>query len=156
VVDAGRRYLRVEAGPFQLALPLSSVRQILDTGSGDAALDPRAIGVMQHSLAVLLGARPSSSQPAVLLFDGARDPVVFLCCRLRGVLDAAAPRPLPGTVACRHPGLIAGTTRADDGALLLVLDAAALTALVDAQQDAQQRAVDNAAASATDPARGGG
>jgi hypothetical protein len=128
------RYLRVDAGPYRLALPLPSVRQILDTGGGDAPLDPRAIGVMPHSLAVLLGSRPSSSRPAVLLFDGAKDPVVLLCCALLGVVDGLAPRPLPASVACRYPGLVAGTLDDGNGGLLLVLDAGVLTDLVDQHQ----------------------
>ncbi|HEY1099239.1 MAG TPA: hypothetical protein VGF99_09930, partial [Myxococcota bacterium] len=92
------RYLGADAGPFRLALPLSSVRQILDVGGGDAPLDPRSLGVTPISLAELLGAKPTSTKPAVLLFDGTADPVVLTCCGLRGVIDAAAPQPLPQTV----------------------------------------------------------
>ncbi|MDP2339670.1 MAG: hypothetical protein Q8O67_01825 [Deltaproteobacteria bacterium] len=126
------RYLGVDAGPFRLALPLGSVRQILDVGQGDATLDPRALGVMPHSLAELLGEAPTSTRPAVLLFDGTDDPVVLTCCRLRGVVDAPRPRPLPQTVACRWPGLLQGTVDGDDG-LILVLDSRVLMGLVEAQ-----------------------
>ena len=34
------RYLGADAGPYRLALPLSSVRQILDVGAGDASSKP--------------------------------------------------------------------------------------------------------------------
>lgn len=124
------RYLSTDAGPFRLALPLSSVRQILDVGGGDTSLDPRALGVEPISLAELLGASPTSTRPAVLLFDGTADPVVLTCCGLRGVVDADAPRPLPRTVACRWPGLLRGTI--DDGGILaLALDARVLMGLVE-------------------------
>ena len=126
-----QRYLGVDAGPFRLALPLGSVRQILDVGAGDAVLDPRALGVMPHSLAELLGALPTSTRPAVLLFDGTDDPVVLTCCKLRGVIDAPSPRALPQTVACQWPGLLQGTLDDDEG-LILVLDARVLMGLVEA------------------------
>jgi hypothetical protein len=124
------RYLQAIAGPFRLALPLSSVRQILDVGGGNTSLDPRALGVEPISLAVLLGAEPTSTQPAVLLFDGTADPVVLTCCALHGVVDADAPRPLPRTVACRWPGLLRGTIAADDG-VMLAIDARVLMGLVE-------------------------
>lgn len=124
------RYLGADAGPFRLALPLSSVRQILDVGGGDAPLDPRSLGVTPISLAELLGAKPTSTKPAVLLFDGTADPVVLTCCGLRGVIDAAAPQPLPQTVACRWPGLLRGTVD-DGGGLCLALDARVLMGLVE-------------------------
>ncbi len=127
-----QRYFGVDAGPFRLALPLASVRQILDVGAGDAVLDPRALGVMPHSLAELLGEAPTSTRPAVLLFDGTDDPVVLTCCRLRGVIDSAPPRPLPETVVCAWPGLLQGTLDVDGG-LVLVLDARVLMGLVEAR-----------------------
>ena len=132
------RFLGVVAGPFQLALPLSSVRQILDVGAGEVVLDPRALGVMPHSLAELLGETPTSTRPAVLLFDsilgGMNDPLVLTCCALRGVIDAAAPKPLPQTVACQWPGLLRGTLDDGSGGLILVLDARVLMGLVEAQE----------------------
>ncbi len=138
------RYLGVDAGPFRLALPLSSVRQILDVGDGDAPLDPRALGVTPHSLAELLGELPVSTRPAVLLFDGTDDAVVLTCCALRGVIDAVAAKPLPQTVACRWPGLLGGTLdgppdadgnggEGGEGGLILVLDARVLMGLVEAR-----------------------
>ena len=124
------RYLGVDAGPFRLALPLSSVRQILDVGAGEASLDPRALGVEPVSLAVLLGASPTSERPAVLLFDGTAEPVVLTCCGLRGVVDADTPHPLPSTVACRWPGLLKGTID-DANRLALVLDPHVLMGLLE-------------------------
>lgn len=126
------RSLGVDAGPFRLALPLSSVRQILDVGVGDAPLDPRSLGVEPIALATLLGASPTSTRPAVLLFDGTDAPVVLTCCRLRGVIDSPPPRPLPRTVACRWPGLLRGTLMYD-GALTLALDARVLMGLVEGE-----------------------
>ncbi len=128
------RYLGANAGPFRLALPLSSVRQILDIGAGETPLDPRALGVRPISLAKLLGAAPTSSRPAVLLFDGTSDPVVLTCCSLAGVIDAQAPTPLPRTVAVRWPGLLQGTLMLDDG-VRLAIDARVLMGLVE-QADA--------------------
>lgn len=131
------RFLGVVAGPFQLALPLSSVRQILDVGGGDTVLDPRALGVTPHALSELLGEAPSSTKPAVLLFDsiggGNNDPVVLTCCALKGVIDAPAPKPLPQTVACRWPGLLRGTLDDGNDGLILVLDSRVLMGLVEAQ-----------------------
>lgn len=146
------RYLGADAGPFRLALPLSSVRQILDVGAGDASLDPRALGVEPISLATLLGAEPTSTRPAILLFDGTAEPVVLTCCRLRGVIDAPAPRPLPRTVACRWPGLLRGTLDGGDsvgglggpgalGGLILAIDARVLMGLVEGAADRPKRAV---------------
>src|SRR4051812_38408476 len=108
---ATERYLGVEAGPFRLALPLPAVRQILDVGGeqAQAPSDPRALGVLPHSLATLLGAAPLLGRPALLLFDGHTGPVLLSTCVLGNVLDRAPPRPLPRTVACRWPGLIRGT-----------------------------------------------
>lgn len=126
------RYLGIDAGPFRLALPLGSVRQVLDVGAGPAVVDPRVSGVTPHSLAELLGAVPTSTRPAVLLFDGPADPVVLTCCKLRGVIDATAPLPLPKTVACKWPGLLQGSID-DAGGLMLVLDARVLLGLVEAQ-----------------------
>ena len=129
-MNSRERYLDADAGPFRLALPLSSVRQILDAGGGNTSLDPRTLGVTPISLAELLGATPTSTRPAVLLFDGTADPVVLTCCGLRGVIDAAAPRPLPKTVACRWPGLLRGTI--DDGTgIVLAIDARVLRGLVE-------------------------
>ena len=131
------RFLAVDAGPIRLALPLPSVRQILDVGAGEAALDPRALGVTPHSLAELLGAAPTSTRPALLLFDsilGAHDPIVLTCCKLRGVVDAPRPRPLPATVACTWPHLLRGTLdNADDDGVILVLDASVLMGLLEAR-----------------------
>ena len=125
------RYLGVQAGPFRLALPLPAVRQILDVG-GDAAQapsDPRALGVEPLSLAKLLEMEPRPGRPALLLFDGHTGPVLLSTCLLGAVLDAAPPRPLPRTVACRWPGLIRGTI--DDDGLRLVLDPRVLMGLVE-------------------------
>ena len=130
-----QRYLGANAGPFRLALTLSSVRQILDIGAGEASLDPRALGVRPISLAKLLGAMPTSSRPAVLLFDGTSDPVVLTCCGLAGVIDAPSPEPLPQTVAVRWPGLLQGTLSVEDG-LRLAIDARVLMGLVE-QADAE-------------------
>jgi hypothetical protein len=126
------RSLGVDAGPYRLALPLSSVRQILDVGAGDAPLDPRSLGVEPIALATLLGATPTSTRPAVLLFDGTADPVVLTCCGLRGVIDAPPPRPLPRTVACRWPGLLRGTI-VHQGELTLAVDARVLMGLVEGE-----------------------
>jgi hypothetical protein len=46
-----------------------------------------------------------------LLFDGLDGPVLLAACALTGVFDAPPPTPLPETVACRWPGLIAGIVR---------------------------------------------
>ncbi len=122
------RFLLATAGPFRLALPLSSVRQVLDMGA--SSLDPRAYGVAPISLAKLLGKEPVSQTPAVLLFDGTHAPVVLTCCGLRGVVDAKAPAPLPRTVACTWPGLLRGMIH-EGGALTLVLDPAVMMGLVE-------------------------
>jgi hypothetical protein len=132
------RYLAVDAGPFALALPLSSVRQILDVGGDQATApsDPRALGVAPISLAHLLGAQPRSERQGLLLFDGLTGPVLLSTCALQGVFDAAEPRPLPETVACRWPGLVTGLVRTpgSDAAaetVRLALDARFLMGLVE-------------------------
>ena len=128
------RYLGVLAGPFRLALPLGTVRQILDVGGAqaEAPSDPRALGVLPLSLARLLGAEPAARRPALLLFDGHTGPVLLSTCVLGNVIDAPAPTPLPRTVACRWPGLIEGVI--DDAGLRLVLDPRVLMGLVEAAQ----------------------
>jgi hypothetical protein len=117
-----QRFLGFVAGPFSLATPIEGVRQILDvTGDGD--------GGHVHSMARLLGAEPLGPPDAVLAFDGDDGAVLVSCCRLRGVVDAHAPAPLPGTVACRRPGLITGTLDEGDE-LTLVVDPRVLVGLV--------------------------
>ena len=116
-----QRFLGFVAGPFSLATPIGDVRQILELGAGDDGTLP--------SIARLLGASPLGRPQAVLAFDGDAGAVLVSCCRLRGVVDARAPSPLPGTVACRRPGLLTGTI--DDGDdLTLVVEARVLAALV--------------------------
>lgn len=131
---SSQRFLGVRAGPFRLALPLEAVRQILDVGGdqGSAPSDPRALGVRPLSLARLLGSEPVARRPALLLFDGLSGPALLSTCVLGSVIDAAPPRPLPRTVACKWPGLIRGVL-ADDG-LRLVLDTRVLMGLVEAAQ----------------------
>jgi hypothetical protein len=128
------RYLGVDAGPFRLALPLETVRQILDVGGEQASAptDPRALGVEPLSLATLLGAAPSDRRPALLLFDGHSGPVLLSTCLLGRVFEGAAPRPLPRTVACRWPGLVKGVVDESAGSLRLVLDPRVLMGLVEA------------------------
>jgi hypothetical protein len=128
------RFLAVEAGPFALALPLGAVRQILDVGGDHATApsDPRALGVLPISLAELLGAEARRTRPALLLFDGLAGPVLLSTCVLGGVFDADAPRPLPPTVACRWPGLVAGVV-VHDG-MRLAVDAVFLMGLVEGTQ----------------------
>ena len=131
-MEEQERYLGVRAGPFRLALPLGTVRQILDVGGeqGQAPTDPRALGVLPVSLARLLGAEPAARRPALLLFDGHTGPVLLSTCVLGNVIDAETPKPLPRTVACRWPGLIRGVI--DDDGLRLVLDPRVLMGLVEA------------------------
>ena len=104
----------------------------LDVGGdqGSAPSDPRALGVRPLSLARLLGSEPVARRPALLLFDGLSGPALLSTCVLGSVIDAAPPRPLPRTVACKWPGLIRGVL-ADDG-LRLVLDTRVLMGLVEA------------------------
>jgi hypothetical protein len=117
-----QRFLGFVAGPFFLATPIAGVRQILEPASDDA--DDHV-----PSIARLLGALPLGRPQAVLALDGGAGPVLVSCCRLRGVVDAQPPAPLPRTVACRRPGLLAGTI--DDGDVLtLVVDARVLAGLV--------------------------
>lgn len=129
---ATQRFLGVRAGPFRLAMPLEAVRQILDVGGDQASAptDPRALGVLPLSLAKLLGSEPVARRPALLLFDGLSGPALLSTCVLGRVIDAAPPRPLPRTVACRWPGLIRGVL-VDEG-LRLVLDTRVLMGLVEA------------------------
>ena len=132
-----QRYLGVRAGPFRLALPLEAVRQILDVGGEQASAptDPRALGVLPLSLARLLDSEPVARRPALLLFDGLSGPVLLSTCVLGGVVDAATPRPLPRTVACRWPGLIRGVLhlQAQDDGLRLIIDPRVLMGLVEAE-----------------------
>ncbi len=138
------RFLGIDAGPFRLAVPLSSVRQIVDMGgalsapaaANEAAANEAATNEAPFiSLATLLGVAPSStsssSRPAAFRIDGVDG--VVTCCGLRGVIDASEPRPLPQTVACRFPGLLRGTI-IDDDALALVVDAAVLAGLIEAAE----------------------
>ncbi|MBI1944794.1 MAG: hypothetical protein HYS27_03810 [Deltaproteobacteria bacterium] len=128
------RYLGVSAGPFSLALPLLTVRQILDVGgaSSMAPSDPRALGVEPISLARLLDKPAQPGRPGLLLFDGHIGPVLLSVCALSGVFDAPAPQPLPRTVACRWPGLVRGVLSHPEGKLRLVLDPRVLMGLVEA------------------------
>ena len=116
-----QRFLGFVAGPFSLATPIAGVRQILEVGADEDGALP--------SIAGLLGAAPLARPQAVLAFDGAAGIVLVSCCRLRGVVDARSPLPLPGTVACRRPGLLTGTID-DGGALTLVVAPRVLADLV--------------------------
>lgn len=130
------RYLGVAAGPFALALPLLTVRQILDVGgvSSTAPSDPRALGVQPISLAALLDKPRQEGRPGLLLFDGHTGPVLLSVCGVTGVFDAGAPLPLPRTVACRWPGLIRGVLVDPAARLRLVLDPRVLMGLVEASE----------------------
>jgi hypothetical protein len=135
-VEATERYLGVSAGPYTLALPLLTVRQILDVGgsSASAPSDPRALGVEPISLARLLDKPAQGVRPGLLLFDGHTGPVLLTVCQVAGVLDAPPPRPLPKTVACRWPGLVRGVIETKEGALRLVLDPRVLMGLLEATE----------------------
>jgi hypothetical protein len=114
-----QRFLGFSAGPFRLATPIAAVRQIVE--HTDVA-GPPAIAI-----AALLGAEPRGPPAALLEFD-ALGAMRWGCCALRGVIDAPPPLPLPATVACRWPGLLAGTI--DDGDdLTLVIDPRVLVGL---------------------------
>lgn len=130
------RYLGVTAGPYALALPLLTVRQILDVGgaSSMAPSDPRALGVAPVSLATLLEKPPCAGRPGLLLFDGHLGPVLLSVCGVSGVFGAPAPTPLPKTVACRWPGLIRGVLAREGRELCLVLDPRVLMGLVEARE----------------------
>ncbi len=125
------RHLALMAGPFSVALPLTSVRQILDMG-GDrsfAPTDPRDLGVRPVSLAGLLGKAPRDERPALLLFDGHTGPVLVTACVLQGVFEPGRIASLPPTVALRWPDLIRGTTQHEG--LRLVLDPRVLMGLAE-------------------------
>lgn len=130
------RYLGVAAGPYSLALPLLTVRQILDVGGAASTVptDPRALGVAPISLAALLDKPPQPGRPGLLLFDGHSGPVLLSVCGVTGVFDAPAPSPLPKTVACRWPGLIRGVLASEAGRQRLVLDPRVLMGLVEAAE----------------------
>lgn len=135
-MSGAERYLGVAAGPYALALPLLTVRQILDVGgaSSTAPTDPRALGVAPISLAALLDKPAQPGRPGLLLFDGHTGPVLLSVCELSGVFDAPPPLPLPGTVSCRWPGLIRGVLANEANRLRLVLDPRVLMGLVEAAE----------------------
>ncbi|MCC7109181.1 MAG: hypothetical protein IT382_07835 [Deltaproteobacteria bacterium] len=130
------RYLGVAAGPYSLALPLLTVRQILDVGgsSSMAPTDPRALGVAPISLAGLMDKPPLPGRPGLLLVDGHSGPVLLSVCGVSGVFDAPPPLPLPKTVACRWPGLVRGVLGSAAGQRRLVLDPRVLMGLVEAAE----------------------
>ncbi|MBM4281995.1 MAG: hypothetical protein FJ137_14955 [Deltaproteobacteria bacterium] len=122
------RFLGFVAGPYSLAAPIGDVRQIVAVGA-DAHAEPEdARAQATTSLATLLGAAPRGAAQAVLAFDHGDITVRVSCCALRGVLDAAAPTPLPSTAARRHTGLVVGAIDDGDG-LTLVVDARVLATL---------------------------
>ena len=135
------RLLSLRAGPFRVSLPVTSVRQILDTGGATASAptDPRELGVRPVSLAEVLGAEPDSERPALLLVDSSSGPVLLTACSLEGFLDGE-PQPLPRTVITRWPGLIRGTLT--DGELSLVLDAQVLMGVVESWLAANPQAAE--------------
>ncbi len=102
------RTLAVQAGPCRLAIPLTSVRQILDAGGETASApeDPRALGVAPTSLARVLDLQPAPGRPALLLFDSHLGPVLISVCRLDGIVDAHERFELPATAPIRWPGLL--------------------------------------------------
>jgi hypothetical protein len=118
------RYLGFDAGPFRLAAPLTAVRQIVEVGVAVEGT-PRV-----RSVAEVLGEAPRGRPQALLAFDAVDGLVLLGCCALRGVIDAPPPTPLPRTVACRWPGLLAGTIN-EDGALTLVVDPYVLSGLLE-------------------------
>ncbi len=131
------RHIALSAGPFKVALPLISIRQLLDMGGEKsfAPMDPRALGVAPISLARLLGEEPSTSRPALLLFDGHTGPVLLTACTLDGIFEPkpADIAPLPKAVAVRWPDLIKGTVR-HEAAVRLVLDPHVLMGVVEVRQ----------------------
>ena len=133
-VDRDRgRYLCLRAGPFRVALPLLSVRQILDVGGQDAQApsDPRALGVHPVPLGEVLGVPTETQSPALLLFDGSQGPVLLSVGGIDDLVESPHVTALPETVATRWPGLIRGTVRGASG-LILVLDPEVLVGVVEA------------------------
>lgn len=126
------RHIALTAGPFKVALPLVSIRQLLDMGGerSFAPMDPRALGVAPISLARLLGEAPISERPALLLFDGHTGPVLLTACTLDGIFEPERLDPLPPTVAVRWPDLVKGTVR-EQSLLRLVLDPHVLMGVVE-------------------------
>ena len=131
------RILGVRAGACRLAIPLTSVRQILDAGgvTAMAPADPRALGVSPVSLAKVLGQTPLPHRPALLLFDSHLGPVLLSVCLLEGILDADRRYSIPHTAPMRWPGLIShAITRPDDDTLAFVLDPVVLMGVIEAAQ----------------------
>jgi hypothetical protein len=123
-----QRFIGFRAGPFRLAAPITAVLQIVDGGGDGVGGGPEV-----RSLAALLGAAPLGPPTALLAFAGAAGPVLLGCCALHGELDAAPPAPLPRTVACRWPGLLAGTLDGDEG-ITLVINPSVLVGLLEADR----------------------
>ena len=126
------RYLGLVAGPFQVALPLVAVRQILDVGAGGAPTDPLGLGVEPIALASVLGEEPGQAHQALLLFDGHAGPVLLTADRLLGVLEPERVVALPETVVVRWPGLISGILR--HRGLVLILDPQVLVGIIEVWQ----------------------
>ena len=129
------RLLKLTAGPFRVALPITSIRQILELGGKNtsATTDPRALGVVAVPLAEVLGATKNPGHPALLLVDAHGGPNVIEACSLDGFLETPEVKALPGTVVTRWPGLVRGTVRTQAG-LWLVLEPSVLVGLIEAWQ----------------------
>lgn len=131
------RTLAFVAGRCRLAIPLTSVRQILDAGGATAMApaDPRALGVSPVSLARVLGETPQDSRPALLLFDSHLGPVLLSVCQLNGIVDATERFDVPQTAPLRWPGLVSHAIF-DPAAkgLVFVLDTVLLMGVIEAAQ----------------------
>ncbi len=131
------RTLAIRAGRCRLAIPLTTVRQILDAG-GETAMapaDPRALGVSPVSLAKVLGVDPLQSRPALLLFDSHLGPVLLSVCQLDGILDAKSQHSVPQTAPIRWPGLVSHAIGGESGEdVVFVLDPVLLMGVIEAVQ----------------------
>lgn len=126
------RLLGLLAGPFHIALPLSSVHQIAALDGVQAAPTPTPEATfVPHLAEVLGGARRAES--AALCLEGPGGFFRVQTCSLTGVFAEEVPiHPLPATVSTRWPGLLRGTARNPQcGVLHLVLDPGFLCGMVE-------------------------
>lgn len=146
------RTLAVHAGTCRLAIPLTSVRQILDAGGETASApeDPRALGVAPTSLARVLDLEPAPGRPALLLFDSHLGPVLISVCRLDGIVDTDERLELPATAPIRWPGLLSHGILAPDApgdeaerSVVFVLDPVVLIGVIEAAQIDDDEALAN-------------
>lgn len=97
-------YLGLGAGPFRVAIPVHSVKEIVHM---EGPFDKTKLQSVPTSLAMLLGQAPQGEAPGYLLFESAQQKDhVLSACKIHGVFTPQKEWALPEQVTLKWPGLV--------------------------------------------------